>query len=58
MVADELIPARDAALSSYRPAFLAAIDKALVLEITSRPKSVAVWRADLLDAQAQSGGNA
>ena len=30
MIADELIPARDAALSSYRPTFLAAIDKALV----------------------------
>ena len=54
MVADELIPVRDAALSSYRPAFLTAIDKALVLEITSRPKSVAVWRADLLNAQAQA----
>ncbi len=54
MVADELIPVRDAALSSYRPAFLTAIDKALVLEITSRPKSVAVWRADLLNAQAQT----
>lgn len=53
MVADELIPVRDAALSSYRPAFLTAIDKALALEITSRPKSVAVWRADLLNAQPQ-----
>ena len=29
MVNDEYVPARDAALSSYRPAFLAAIDKAL-----------------------------
>lgn len=52
MIADELIPARDAALSSYRPTFLAAIDKALSLEITSRPKSVDVWRKELLDAQA------
>jgi serine/threonine protein kinase len=54
MVADELIPVRDAALSSYRPAFLMAIDKALTLEITGRPKSVAVWRADLLNPQAQA----
>lgn len=54
MVADELIPVRDAALSSYRPTFLAAVDKALVLEITSRPKSVATWRGDLLNGQAQA----
>ena len=54
MVADELIPVRDAALSSFRPAFLAAIDKALVLEITSRPKSVATWRVDLLKPQPQA----
>jgi WD40 repeat protein/serine/threonine protein kinase len=52
MVADELIPARDAALSAYRPTFLAGIDKALALETTSRPKSVAVWRPDLIEAQA------
>ena len=54
MVADELIPARDAALSSYRPAFLTAIDRALALEITSRPKSVAVWRRDLIEAPARA----
>jgi hypothetical protein len=48
MVADELVPARDAALSSYRPRFLAAIDKALCLEIGERPRTVAEWRAELL----------
>ncbi|NJO22465.1 MAG: protein kinase [Sphingomonadales bacterium] len=52
MVTDELVPARDAALSSYRPAFLAAIDKALKLEISQRPKSVAMWRKELLEPQA------
>ena len=48
MVADELVPPADAALSSYRPRFLAAIDKALRLEINDRPRSVADWRAELL----------
>lgn len=52
MIADELVPARDAALSSYRPTFLAAIDKALALEITQRPKSVELWRKQLQTAQA------
>ncbi len=52
MITDELVPARDAALSSYRPAFLAAIDKALKLEISQRPKSVAIWRKELLEPQA------
>ncbi len=54
MITDELVPARDAALSSYRPAFLAAIDKALKLEISQRPKSVALWRKELLDAPAMA----
>ena len=47
-VKDELIPARAAALSSYRPGFLAAIDKALSLDIDKRPQSVAEWRGALL----------
>ncbi len=55
MIADELVPARDAALSSYRPTFLAGIDKALSLEITQRPKSVGIWRKQL---QAAQGGEA
>jgi tRNA A-37 threonylcarbamoyl transferase component Bud32 len=48
MVADELVPARDAAISSYRPGFLAAIDAALTLDITSRPRSIDSWRKQLM----------
>jgi serine/threonine protein kinase/WD40 repeat protein len=48
MVNDEYVPARDAALSSYRPGFLAAIDKALELEIGERPQSISEWRGTLL----------
>lgn len=47
LVADELIPPGDAALSSYRPGFLTAIGKALKLDVGERPKSVAEWRAEL-----------
>ncbi|MFM9850798.1 MAG: WD40 repeat domain-containing serine/threonine protein kinase [Hyphomicrobiaceae bacterium] len=52
MITDEMVPARDAALSSYRPTFLAAIDKALKLEISQRPKSIALWRKELLEVSA------
>jgi serine/threonine protein kinase/WD40 repeat protein len=48
MIADEYVSARDAALSSYRPTFLAAIDKALRLEVGERPQSIAEWRKTLL----------
>ncbi len=48
MVKDELIPARDAALSAYRTGFLAAIDHALALQTDARPKSIAAWRGALL----------
>lgn len=48
MVHDEIVPARDSALSSYRPSFLEAIDRALLLEIKDRPQSVAAWRGGLL----------
>ena len=48
MVNDEYVPASQAALSSYRPGFLAAIDKALKLEIGERPQSIAAWREMLL----------
>jgi WD40 repeat protein/serine/threonine protein kinase len=48
MVNDELIPASEAALSSYRTGFLKAIDKALLLKVESRPQSIAAWRGDLL----------
>jgi WD40 repeat protein/serine/threonine protein kinase len=47
MVSNDLQPARELALSSYRPRFLSAIDKALALEIKERPQSVKAWRADL-----------
>ena len=47
MVADDFVPPADAALSSYRPRFLAAIAKALRLEINERPRSVAEWRSEL-----------
>jgi len=48
MVSDDIVPTADAALSSYRPRFLAAIDKALRLDMNERPRSVAEWRAELL----------
>jgi WD40 repeat protein len=48
MVGDEYIAAREAALSSYRASFLAAIDQALLLEVTERPQSIAAWRGTLL----------
>ena len=47
MVSDDLAPAREAALSSYRPEFLAAVDQALALSVEKRPQSVAIWRAQL-----------
>jgi WD40 repeat protein/serine/threonine protein kinase len=50
IVVDEMIPVRDAALSSYRAGFLAAIDKALALDVGQRPRSVADWRAMLMAA--------
>jgi serine/threonine protein kinase len=48
MVKDDLVPVRDAALSSYRASFLRAIDRALALPIEARPQSIAAWRGDLL----------
>src|SRR5262245_7670775 len=48
MVNDEYVPARAAALSSYRSGFLAAIDQALRLEVGERPRSIAQWREQLL----------
>jgi len=48
MVNDEFVPAREAALSSYRSGFLAAIDRSLLLAVEARPQSVAAWRGDLL----------
>ena len=48
MVKDDLVPAREGALSSYRPGFLKAIDHALALSVEARPQSVAAWRGELL----------
>jgi WD40 repeat protein len=59
IIKDEYVPAKDAALSSYRPKFLAAIDRALALDIDKRPPTVHAWRAELLanaGAEKASGG--
>ena len=48
IVKDELVPAREAAISAYRAGFLAAIDRALALDIEKRPQSIAEWRGPLL----------
>jgi serine/threonine protein kinase len=48
VVKDEMVPVGEAALSSYRAGFLAAIDRALMLDIGKRPQSVAEWRGNLL----------
>ncbi|MCC0007880.1 MAG: protein kinase [Hyphomicrobiaceae bacterium] len=56
MVHDEFVPAREAALSAYRASFLAAIDRALSLEIRDRPQSVAIWRGELLAPESPRQG--
>lgn len=48
MVKDELVAARDGALSAYRQGFLKAIDHALTLQVEQRPQSIAEWRGALL----------
>jgi WD40 repeat protein len=48
MVNDEFVSAREQALGSYRAGFLKAIDRALALNIESRPQEIAAWRGDLL----------
>ncbi len=48
MLKDEMVPAHEAALSSYRPGFLDAIQKGLALKVNARPQSVASWRGALL----------
>jgi serine/threonine protein kinase len=48
IVKDEYVPAKDAAIASYRPKFLAAIDRSLMLDIDKRPPTVQAWRAELL----------
>jgi serine/threonine protein kinase len=48
MVNDEFVTAGKAAQGTYRSPFLAAIDKALGLEVTERPQAIAEWRALLM----------
>ncbi|MDX2259376.1 MAG: protein kinase [Hyphomicrobiaceae bacterium] len=55
MVADDYVPAREAALSSYRARFLKAIDAALTLNVEARPRTVAAWRGELLAPDPQPG---
>lgn len=56
MVKDEIVPAQEAAISSYRPGFLKAIDRALELNVEARPQSIADWRSDLLAADPPKAG--
>ncbi|MEE8296366.1 MAG: serine/threonine-protein kinase [Hyphomicrobium sp.] len=56
MIKDEIVPAQEAAISSYRPGFLKAIDRALKLNVESRPQSIADWRNDLLAAGPPKAG--
>jgi len=58
MVSDDYVGAREAARSSYRGSFLAAIDNGLKLELTERPQSIAAWRGMLLgpDTKRSGGG--
>ena len=58
MVADEMVPVKNAALSSYRPGFLAAIDHALALDVNARPRSIARWRAELMAPAGRFGRKA
>ncbi|MDX2308862.1 MAG: serine/threonine-protein kinase [Hyphomicrobium sp.] len=48
MVKDDLAPAKDVAIGAYRQGFLAAIDRALSLQIDDRPQTIKAWRGPLL----------
>ncbi len=56
MLKDEMVAARDAALSSYRATFLDAIQRGLALSIEARPQSVAAWRGALLAPEPEKPG--
>ena len=56
MLKDDMVPARDAALSSYRATFLDAIQRGLALSIEARPQSVAAWRGALLAPEPEKPG--
>ncbi len=49
---DEYRPVSEFALGAYRKRFLRAIDKALAVDIGSRPQSVAAWRGEILGPDA------
>ena len=55
VVKDEFKPAREAALSAYRPSFLKAIDRGLRIDIDKRPQTIAEWRGALLAPDAAQG---
>jgi hypothetical protein len=48
IVSDTYVPAREAAVGSFRQAFLSAIDSALALDPKDRPQTIADWRGPLL----------
>ena len=56
MVKDEIVAAREAAISSYRAGFLKAIDRALELNVEARPQSIAAWRGELFAADPPKAG--
>lgn len=56
IVRDDLVPAREAAISSYRAGFLTAIDRALSLDIEKRPQTIAEWRGGLLAPEPRKPG--
>ena len=56
MLKDEMVSARNAALSSYRGTFLDAIDRGLALSIDARPQSIAAWRGALLAPEPEKPG--
>ncbi|MEO0811105.1 MAG: serine/threonine-protein kinase, partial [Pseudomonadota bacterium] len=53
LLKDELQPAEQIAIGAFRKKFLRAIDKGLRLDMDQRPKSIAAWRKNLLDADTQ-----
>ena len=56
MLKDDMVPAAQAALSSYRSTFLEAIDRGLALAIDARPQSVVEWRGALLAPEPKKPG--
>ncbi|MGE3711029.1 MAG: protein kinase [Hyphomicrobiaceae bacterium] len=48
VVKDEMGSAQSVAHAAYRNGFLAAVDRALMLDTNRRPQSIAAWRGELL----------